>query len=245
MLGMIGKKIGMTQIIGPSGDLVPVTVIEAGPVTVTAIRTKAKEGYDALQLGFTDVKDKHITTSQKKFFEKNQIKPKRHIHEFRVPANQKTPDYKIGQEISADFFEEGEFVDIQGTSIGKGFAGGMKRWGMKGGPETHGSMYHRRPGSGGSSTFPGRTWKGHSNPGQMGNVTKTMQSLLVLKVSKDDNCILVKGSVPGSKNSIIYIRKALKRSKIDLASLKVAPKGDKKDAAAAKKAPAKKPAAKK
>ncbi len=244
MLGLIAKKIGMTQILDHVGDVIPVTVLQCGPNVVTALRTKAKEGYDAVQVGFQDAKERLVTKSQLAQFKKNEIKPKKYLREFRVPATAKIEDFKVGQEILADFFEEGEFVDVQGTSIGKGFAGGIKRWHMKGGPESHGSMYHRRAGSQGSTTTPGRTWRGHHAPGHMGDETKTVQNLLVMKVLKDDNAILVRGAVPGSRNAIILVRKALKRKKIDLLSLKAAHAGgDKKDAKKA--APAKKPAAKK
>jgi len=242
MLGVIGKKIGMTQIIDHVGDMVPVTVLLVGPNVVTAIRTKSKEGYDAIQVGFGDAKEKQLVKSQIAQFKKIEVKPKRHLREFRIPASAKVEDFKVGQEILADFFEEGDFVDVQGTSIGKGFAGGIKRWGMKGGPETHGSMYHRRAGSQGSTTTPGRTWRGHHSPGHMGDVTKTVQNLIVMKVLKEDNAILVRGAVPGSRNAILVVRKALKRTKIDLASLKPTQKDGEKDG---KKAPAKKPAAKK
>lgn len=243
MLGMIGRKIGMTQILDHVGDMVPVTVVQVGPQTVTALRTKAKEGYDAVQVGFEDAKEKQLTKPEKGYFAKRQIAAKKYLREFRIPGTAKVDDFKVGQEIRADFFEEGDFVDVQGTTIGKGFAGGVKRWGMKGGPETHGSMYHRRPGSNGSNTYPGRTWRGHKHPGQLGNETQTVQNLLVMKVLKDENAILVRGAVPGTDDSILVVRKALKRKKIDLTQLKQHKTGEKDGAKKA--AAAKKPAAKK
>ena len=241
MAGILARKIGMTQILDHFGDMVPVTVLQAGPVTVTKVLTKAKEGYDAVQIGFDDVEEKKLTQPLAKNFAKHQLKPKRFLREIRPRPGVKQEEYKVGQEITAAFFEEGEFVDIQGRTIGKGFQGGIRRWGMKGGPETHGSMYHRRPGSSGSNTFPGRTWPGHKNPGQMGNETKTVQGLLIVKVLKDDNAILVRGAVPGSRNSVVLVCKSFKRKKIDLTKSKHVEKaGDKKDA---KKAAPKKPQA--
>ncbi len=244
MIGVIGRKIGMTQILDHVGDLVPVTVIQVGPVMVTRIRAKAKDGYDAIQMGFEEAKEKHLAKPLLKEFEKLQIKPKKYLREFRFFAGEKPEEFKVGQELGADLFSEGEFVDVQGKSKGKGFQGGVRRWGQKGGPETHGSMYHRRSGSCGSTTFPGRTWRGHHHPGHMGDDTKTVQNLLVMKVSKEDNAILVRGAVPGSRNALLLVRKSFKRGKIDLLKLKQRMEaGDKKDAA--KKTAAKKPAAKK
>lgn len=243
MIGMLGRKIGMTRILDHVGDVVPVTVIQTGPVTVTRIRSKAKEGYDAIQVGFEDVKEKHCTKPHFKAFEKLQLKPKRHLKEFRLLSSAMTGEFKVGQEIGADLFSEGEFVDVQGETKGKGFQGAMRRWGSKGGPETHGSMYHRRPGANGCTTFPGRTWRGHHHPGHMGDETNTVQNLLVVKVIKEENAILVRGAVPGSRNALVVVRKSFKRAKIDLMKLKPrAEAGDKKDA---KKAAPKKPAAKK
>jgi large subunit ribosomal protein L3 len=243
MIGVLGRKIGMTRILDHGGDVVPVTVIQAGPVTVTRIRTQGKEGYNAIQIGFEDAKEKHATKPHFKAFEKLQLKPKRHLKEFRLPQNLKPDEFKVGQEISADLFSDGEFVDVQGKTKGKGFQGAVRRWGSKGGPETHGSMYHRRPGSNGCTTFPGRTWRGHHHPGHMGDDTNTVQNLLIVKVLKEDNAILVRGAVPGARNALLVIRKSFKRAKIDLMKLKQRVGAeDKKDA---KKAAAKKPAPKK
>ena len=225
MIGIIGKKIGMTQIVGPAGDLVPVTVLQAGPVTVTKVLTKSKEGYDAIQVGFEDAKEKQLSRVQIKAFQKNQIKPKRILKEFRFNRVGKASEYKVGQELAAGVFEEGEFVDIQGKTIGKGFQGVIKRWGMKGGPGSHGSMHHRRLGSAGASSFPSRTWPGHHMPGHMGDELKTVQNLLIMRVLKEDNAIVVRGAVPGAKNAILVIRKSFKREKIDLNQLKATPKG--------------------
>ena len=242
MIGLVGKKIGMTQILDHVGDLVPVTVIQTGPVTVTRIRTKVKEGYDAIQVGFGDVKEKHLPKDRIGAFQKIQLKPMKFLREFRIDGL-KPDEYKVGQLLGADLFAEGDFVDVQGKTKGKGFQGGMRRWGMKGGPETHGSMYHRRSGSNGCTTFPGRTWRGHHHPGHMGDETNTVQNLLVMRVLKEENAILVRGAVPGARNAVILVRKSFKRNKIDLTQLKQrAQAGDKKDA---KKAAPKKPAAKK
>lgn len=243
MIGLIGRKIGMTQIVDRFGNQVPVTVVQAGPVTVTRIRTKSKDGYDALQVGFGDVEPERLPRPVRGYFEKAQTGPKRFLREFRMGPSDKADAFKTGQEIKADFFQEGDFVDVQARSIGKGFQGGVRRWGMKGGPETHGSMYHRRPGSGGCTTFPGRTWRGHHNPGHMGDAIRTVQNLLVMKVMPEDNTLLVRGAVPGSRNAVLVVKKSFKRGRLDLAALQAARTGEKKDAG--KKAAPKKPAPKK
>lgn len=203
MPGLLCKKIGMTQIFTEDGRLVAVTVIEAGPCPILAVKEKS------IQLGYDKVeKISRIKKPLLGYFNKLKISPCKIIREFsRLP----TEEYKVGEELKVDLFKAGDYVDITGTSIGKGFQGGMKRFNWHGGPKTHGSMSHRRIGSLGSSTTPGRTLKGHRLPGHMGNVKVTIQNLEVVKVDSQNNLLLVKGAVPGHKNSYLMIRKAKKK----------------------------------
>ena len=206
---IIGKKVGMTQIFDEVGAVIPVTVIEAGPCTVTQVKTVETDGYNAVQLGFGDVKEKHVNKPLKGHFEKSKLALKKHLREFRVEAT----DEKVGDEIKADVFAQGDKVDIQGTTKGKGFQGVIKRHGQHRGPMGHGSMYHRRPGSMGSTSTPGRVFKGKKLPGHMGCQTVTIQNLDVVRVDMDKNVILVKGSVPGPKGAILKIKKSVKSAK--------------------------------
>jgi large subunit ribosomal protein L3 len=205
--GLIGKKIGMTQIFDEKGLVIPVTVIEAGPCVVAQVKTSETDGYDAIQLGFGDVKAKHINKPEMGHFAKSKLEAKRHLREFRLDD---ISTYKVGDEVKADVFAAGEKVDIQGTSKGKGFQGVIKRHGQSRGPMGHGSMYHRRPGSMGPTSTPGRVFKGKKLPGHMGRVTVTIQNLDVVAVDMDKNVILVKGSVPGAKGAILKIKSAVK-----------------------------------
>src|SRR3989338_6248781 len=207
MLAILGKKIGTTQFINPEGHLIPCTALEAGPCVVTALKNDEKHGYKSVQLGYGDVKEKHLSKAAVTNFKKNKLPLKKNLREVRLTAQE---NYELGQEIKVDVFKVGDVVDIQGTSIGKGFAGGMKRWHWRGGPGSHGSMFHRRIGSVGASSFPSRTWPGHHMPGHMGNVKKTVQNLEVVKVDVERNLMLVKGAVPGTENSLVFIRKSLK-----------------------------------
>lgn len=208
MQAILGKKIGMTQYITAKGDLIPVTALEAGPCVVTDVRTPDKHGYKAVQIGYGTVKDKHLSKALKTSFAKKNVKPARVLREVRLTPQE---NYEIGQEIKADIFKAGDLLDIQGRSIGKGFAGGMKRWGWGGGASSHGSMHHRRIGSVGASSFPSRTWPGHHMPGRMGGATTTVQNLEVVRVDVDKNLILVKGAVPGADSGLLYIRRSLKQ----------------------------------
>ena len=204
---IIGRKVGMTQIFDEKGNVIPVTVIEAGPCSVVQIKTIETDGYDAVQLGFGKVKENKINKPEKGHFTKVKIAPKKHLREFRLSD---VNSVKVGDEIKADIFAEGDMVDIQGTTKGKGFQGVIKRHGQSRGPMGHGSMYHRRPGSMGPTSTPGRVFKGKKLPGHMGNITVTIQNLKVVKVDLDKNCILVKGSVPGNKGAILKIKDAVK-----------------------------------
>lgn len=207
--GLIGKKVGMTQIFDEKGLIVPVTVIEAGPCVVSQVKTVETDGYNAVQLGFGDVKDKHINKPEKGHFAKSKIENKKHLREFRLDS---VENVKVGDELKADIFAAGEKIDVQGKTKGKGFQGVIKRHGQHRGPMGHGSMYHRRPGSMGACSTPSRVFKGKKLPGHMGTLTVTIQNLDVVKVDLDKNVLLVKGSVPGPKGAILKIKSTVKSS---------------------------------
>jgi large subunit ribosomal protein L3 len=202
MAGILGKKIGMTQIFTETGEFVSVTAIEAGPCPVLAVKEKN------LQLGFDAAQEKHLKKPLSGYFKKINVSPCKFIREF---AKDPSVEYKVGQEIKVDVFNPGDFVDITGVSKGKGFQGGMKRWHWHGGPRTRGSTSHRRVGSLGSSTSPGRVWKGHHLPGHMGVAAVTTQNLRIVRIDAGNNLLLVKGAVPGHRNSYLMIRKAKKK----------------------------------
>ena len=206
---IIGRKVGMTQIFDENGVAIPVTVIEAGLCTVVQVKTTETDGYDAVQLGYGEVKENKVNKPEKGHFTKGNVKPTKHLREFRVDN---ASEVKVGDEIKVDIFAEGDTVDIQGKTKGKGFQGVIKRHGQSRGPMGHGSMYHRRPGSMGSTSTPGRVFKGKKLPGHMGNTTVTIQNLKVVKVDTEKNAILVKGSVPGNKGVILKIKDAVKAS---------------------------------
>lgn len=205
--GLIGKKIGMTQIFNEEGKVIPVTVIEAGPCVVSQVKTEETDGYNSIQLGFGAIKESKVNKPERGHFTKANIAPARYLREFRVDSIE---DVKVGDELKADIFIAGDKIDIQGTSKGKGFQGVIKRHGQHRGPMGHGSMYHRRPGSMGSTSTPGRVFKGKKLPGHMGAETVTIQNLEVVRVDLDKNIILVKGSVPGAKGSILKIKSSVK-----------------------------------
>ena len=207
---IIGRKVGMTQIFDENGTVIPVTVIEAGPCSVVQVKTVETDGYDAVQLGFGDVKEVKVNKPTKGHFAKASVKPTKHLREFRL---EDVSNIKVGDEIKVDTFEAGETVDIQGITKGKGFQGVIKRHGQHRGPMGHGSMYHRRPGSMGPTSTPGRVFKGKKLPGHMGVETVTIQNLVIVRVDSDKNAILVKGSVPGNKGSILKINDSVKKSK--------------------------------
>lgn len=204
-IGILGRKIGMTYIFNDNGNPVSVTVIEAGPCPVLQVKTAEKDKYSAVQIGFDHKKENLTTKPLLGKFKKINVTPKRFIREIRLNADEK---YEIGQEIKIDIFNPGDYVDVTGTSIGKGFQGGMKRWNWRGGGGSHGSMQHRAVGSIGSSTTPGRVFRGHHLPGRMGNQRVTTQNLEVVNVDKENNLILLKGAVPGHKNSYLIIKKS-------------------------------------
>ena len=204
---LIGKKVGMTQIFDETGKVVPVTVIEAGPCVVAQVKTVESDGYNAVQLGFGDVKESKVNKPVKGHFTKSKLALKKHLREFRLDD---VNSVKVGDELKADVFVKGDKVDIQGTSKGKGFQGVIKRHGQSRGPMGHGSMYHRRPGSMGPTSTPGRVFKGKKLPGRMGNNTITIQNLEVVSVDLDKNVLLVKGSVPGANGAILKIKSSVK-----------------------------------
>ena len=205
--GLIGKKIGMTQIFDDSGLAVPVTVIEAGPCYVTQVRLPEKDGYSAVQLGFGETKPKRLTGGQLGHLKRNDLPPLKYLREFRV----KNPDVQEGDQVNVAVFGLGEKVDVVGTSKGKGFQGGVKRYHFKGGPRTHGaSDRERAPGSRGSGTTPGRVYRGARGAGHMGSDRVTAQSLKVVLVDAERNLIGVRGSVPGARGSLVMIQEARK-----------------------------------
>ncbi len=204
---IIGKKIGMTQIFDEKGKVIPVTAIEAGPCVVAQVKNVETDGYEAIQLGFGEVKESKVNRPIKGHFAKSKLTPKKHLREFRADS---VEGVKVGDELKADTFAAGDKVDIQGISKGKGFQGVIKRHGQSRGPMGHGSMYHRRPGSMGPTSTPGRVFKGKKLPGHMGKNTITIQNLEVVKVDLDKNVILVKGSVPGANGSILKIKSSIK-----------------------------------
>ncbi len=206
--GLIGKKIGMTQIFDENGAAVPVTIIEAGPCFVTQVRTPEKEGYSAVQLGFDEVKPKRLAGGELGHLKKSNIPPLRFLREFAV----KDPQVTIGDQVKVDLFTAGDFVDVIGTSKGKGFQGGVKRYHFRGGPATHGqSDRERAPGSRGSGTTPGRVYKGARGAGHMGDDRVTAQNLKVVLVDVERNLIGVRGAVPGSRNGLVMVKEARKQ----------------------------------
>jgi large subunit ribosomal protein L3 len=206
--GLIGRKVGMTQIFDDNGMAYPVTVIEAGPCYVTQVKTEGKDGYSSVQIGFEEVKPTRLTGGQLGHLRRNNLPPLKVLREFKT----KSPDVAEGDPIKADVFEKDERVDIIGTSKGRGFAGVVKRYGFAGGPKTHGQSDRlRAPGSLGSGTTPGRVWKGKRSPGRMGNETVTSSNVRVVLVDPERNLIAVDGSVPGPKGGMVVIKPARKQ----------------------------------
>lgn len=206
-IGLLGKKIGMTQLFDASGDALPVTIIEAGPCPVVQRRTVGTDGYEAIQIGYhAERKARKVTKPLKGHFDKAKVAPQKHLREFRLEPKE-SEKYAVGQILTVDLFEPGEKVCVTGITKGKGFQGGVKRWGYLGGPETHGSMFHRAPGSIGASSFPSRVFKGHHMPGRMGTDAASVKGLKVVKVILEQNLVLVKGAVPGPAGGLITICK--------------------------------------
>ena len=204
---ILATKVGMTQIFNEEGVLTPVTVLQAGPCVVTQVKTTENDGYEAVQVGFVDKREKLVNKPLKGHFEKAGVSYKRYVREFRF---ENSADYKPADEIKADIFAAGDKVDATAISKGKGFQGAIKRHGQHRGPMAHGSKFHRHQGSNGSATTPGRVFKGKGMPGQMGGVQVTIQNLEVVKVDAENNLILVKGAVPGPKKSLVTLKETVK-----------------------------------
>lgn len=212
MCGIIGRKLGMTQIFLEDGTICPVTVVEAGPCTVIQVKNQQKEGYEAIQLGFDPIPEKKLNRPQRGHFQKAGEGVSRITKEFRV---EDTKNYQLGQQISLEIFQVGDRVKVTGVSKGKGFAGVMKRHGFHGGPATHGSMFHRAPGSIGASAYPHRVFKGKKLPGHMGNQRVTVAGIQVMEVREDKGVLVLKGAIPGSKNSIVTIHQSKRAAQAD------------------------------
>ena len=208
--GILAIKVGMTQIFNDNGELVPVTVLQAGPCAVTQVKTVDNDGYDAVQVGFVDKRNKLVNKPQKGHFEKAGVSYKRYVREFRF---ENAAEYKLADEIKADIFAVGDRVDATAISKGKGFQGAIKRHGQSRGPMAHGSKYHRHAGSNGACSDPSRVFKGKRMPGHMGSVQVTVQNLDVVRVDVENNVILVKGAVPGPKKSLVTVKETVKAEK--------------------------------
>ena len=206
---ILATKVGMTQIFNEDGVLTPVTVLAAGPCVVTQVRTAENDGYEAIQVGYGQIRENLVSKPLKMHLAKANAGVKRYLKEFRVDN---ASEYQLGQEIKVDVFAEGDKVDATGISKGKGFQGAIKRHGLSRGPMKHGSKYHRHAGSNGAATSPGRVFKGKHMPGQMGNVRVTVQNLEVVRVDAQNNVILVKGAVPGPKKALIVLKETVKKA---------------------------------
>jgi len=206
--GIIGKKLGMTQIFHEDGGVVPVTVVQAGPCTVVQIKTSAKEKYGAVQLGFEERDQKRVKKPLQGHFARAKVPSFRYLKEFRVPD---PGPFQVGQVITVEEFKVGDRVDVTGISKGKGFMGVVKRWGFRGGRATHGSMFHRAPGSIGASSYPSRVWPGQKMGGHTGNQRTTLQNLEVVDVRARQNLLLIRGAVPGGSRGLLLIHEAKKR----------------------------------
>jgi len=204
---ILATKIGMTQVFDENGTLIPVTVLQAGPLFVTQVKTVDNDGYEAIQVGFGDIRETLVNKPRKGHFAKAGVANKRYLKEFRF---ENCADYKVGQEIKADIFAAGDKVDAVGKTKGKGFQGAIKRHNLSRGPMKHGSKFHRHAGSNGAATTPGRVFKGKHMPGHMGAVRATVQNLEVVRIDADKNLILVKGAVPGAKKSLVMLKQSVK-----------------------------------
>jgi large subunit ribosomal protein L3 len=205
---ILAKKVGMTQIFNEDGVLTPVTVLQAGPCVVTQIKTADKDGYDAVQVGFEDIREKLVTKGEMGVFNKAGVSAKRFVRELKL---ENASEYAPGQEIKADIFAAGDHIDATAISKGKGYQGAIKRHGQHRGPMKHGSKFHRHAGSNGTSSDPSRVYKGKKMPGQMGNKRVTIQNLEIVRVDAENNLILVRGAVPGPKKSLVTLKETVKK----------------------------------
>ena len=203
--GLLGKKLGMTQVYDGEGRLTPVTVVEAGPCRVVEIRTHDRNGYEAVQLSFQEVPNRKLTKPELGHLKTANAPSSRHLREFK-----KAGEVQVGQVLKADVFQKGDWVDVEGVSKGKGYQGVVKRHHYRGGPETHGSMFHRAPGSIGASSHPSRVWKNKTLPGHMGSERVTVQRLKVIEARPEENLLFVSGAVPGARGGMVVVRKSKK-----------------------------------
>lgn len=201
-IGLLGNKIGMTQIFDESGNIIPVTILKVGPCVVTQVKTKSKDGYDSIQIGYGSVSSKSLSQPKLGHLQKSNIQPLKYLKEFKVSEQD---EFEIGQVLNVDAFSPGQFVNIKGKSIGKGFAGLQKRHNFRRGPMTHGSKNHRAPGSIGMGTTPGRVLPGKKMAGQLGNQTTTIKKLKVIQINSEENILVIKGSVPGKPGNLLSI----------------------------------------
>jgi len=215
-IGLLGKKLGMTHVYDEFGHRWAVTAVQAGPCTVLRLREPKRDGYKAVQVGFEPIDEKRLSKPRLGAFKKAGTEAFRYVREFRLPmakngGSVSEPEWKAGQQLTVDLFQEYELVDVAGISIGKGFQGGVRRWNWKGGPQTHGSMSHRAPGSIGSTTTPGRVWRGHHLPGHMGDDQVTIQNLRILRLDPANHLLLIEGAVPGAEDGLVVVTKSKKR----------------------------------
>ncbi len=201
-VGLLGNKIGMTQIFDESGNIIPVTILKVGPCVVTQVKTKSKDGYDSVQIGYGNVSSKALTQPELGHLQKSNIQPLKYLKEFKIT---KESEFSIGQVLNVDSFSTGQFVNIRGKSVGKGFAGLQKRHNFTRGPMTHGSKNHRAPGSIGMGTTPGRVLPGKKMAGQLGNKITTIKKLTVIQINSEENVLVIKGSVPGKPGNLLSI----------------------------------------
>ncbi|WP_408955502.1 50S ribosomal protein L3 [Natroniella sp. ANB-PHB2] len=207
MKGILGKKVGMTQVFNEEGEVVPVTVVQAGPCAIVQKKSEDVDGYNSVQLGFEDVKETRVNKPLKGHFEKYGINPKKYVKEFRIAG---AKELEPGDEVTVDVFSAGDKVDVTGTSKGKGFAGTVKRWNFRTGPKTHGSRNYRLPGAIGAGSDPARVFKGKKMPGRMGREKVTIQNLDIVKVDSEKNLLLIKGAIPGPKKGLLTIKETVK-----------------------------------
>lgn len=203
VLGLLGNKIGMTQIFDESGNIIPVTILKVGPCNITQIKTKVKNGYDSVQIGYGNVSSKSLTQPELGHLQKSNLQPLKYLKEFRI--TNESGEFQIGQTLNVNSFLPGQFVTIQGKSIGKGFSGLQKRHNFRRGPMTHGSKNHRAPGSIGMGTTPGRVLPGKKMAGQLGNKIRTIKNLKIIQINPEENILVIKGSVPGKPGNLLSI----------------------------------------
>lgn len=211
-IGLLGRKVGMTQVFDEAGRAIPVTVVQAGPCTIVQKKTVDKDGYEAVQVGYLPAKPKRVSKPLGGHFGKVNVAPMRHLQEMRLHS---AAEYQTGQTLTVDLFAPGEEVVVTGTSKGRGFQGGVKRWGYRGGAKSHGSMFHRAPGSIGASSFPSKVFKGHRMPGRMGGVRVTVRGLHIVQSDPGRNLLLIRGAVPGPQGRLLAVRKTGKGTPVE------------------------------